>query len=143
MLDTLIALLIIGWTTLLVVLMGIGGFFMFRKFLKKMPKADGKSIIDWEEYYIDESLHMWDDDAKNLLNELVEPVPQLFRDVAKQKIAAKIAELALKRRKEKITLDVMIEGYIKATPKRDHKFLVKTLKEKNIDFNRYEHLIEI
>ncbi|TSJ67247.1 DUF2621 family protein [Allobacillus salarius] len=141
--DTLIALVIIGWTTLLVVLMGIGGFFMFRKFLKKLPKADGKSIIDWEEFYIDESLHMWDDDAKKLLNELVEPVPQLFRDVAKQKIAAKIAELALKRRKEKITLDVMIEGYIKATPKRDHKFLVKTLKEKNIDFNRYEHLIEI
>lgn len=141
--DTFIALLIIGWTTLLVVLMGIGGFFMFRKFLKKMPKADGKSIIDWEEYYIDESLHMWDDDSKKLLNELVEPVPQLFRDVAKQKIAAKIAELALARRKEKITLDVMIEGYIKATPKRDHKFLVKTLNEKNIDFNRYEHLLEI
>lgn len=123
--------------------MGIGGFFMFRKFLKKMPKADGKSIIDWEEYYIDESLHMWDDDSKKLLNELVEPVPQLFRDVAKQKIAAKIAELALARRKEKITLDVMIEGYIKATPKRDHKFLVKTLNEKNIDFNRYEHLLEL
>ncbi|MBU6079407.1 DUF2621 family protein [Allobacillus halotolerans] len=143
MLDTFIALLIIGWTTLLVVLMGIGGFFMFRKFLKKMPKADGKSIIDWEEYYIDESLHMWDDDSKKLLNELVEPVPQLFRDVAKQKIAAKIAELALARRKEKITLDVMIEGYIKATPKRDHKFLVKTLNEKNIDFNRYEHLLEL
>ncbi|MFB9972823.1 DUF2621 family protein [Allobacillus sp. SKP2-8] len=143
MLDTFIALLIIGWTTLMVVLMGIGGFFMFRKFLKKMPKADGKSIIDWEEYYIDESLHMWDDDSKKLLNELVEPVPQLFRDVAKQKIAAKIAELALARRKEKITLDVMIEGYIKATPKRDHKFLVKTLNEKNIDFNRYEHLLEL
>lgn len=141
--DTFIALLIIGWTTLLVVLMGIGGFFMFRKFLKRMPKADGKSIIDWEEYYIDESLHMWDDDSKKLLNELVEPVPQLFRDVAKQKIAAKIAELALARRKEKITLDVMIEGYIKATPKRDHKFLVKTLNEKNIDFNRYEHLLEL
>ena len=141
--DTFIALLIIGWTTLLVVLMGIGGFFMFRKFLKKMPKADGKSIIDWDEYYIDESLHMWDDDSKKLLNELVEPVPQLFRDVAKQKIAAKIAELALARRKEKITLDVMIEGYIKATPKRDHKFLVKTLNEKNIDFNRYEHLLEL
>ena len=141
--DTFIALLIIGWTTLLVVLMGIGGFFMFRKFLKKMPKADGKSIIDWEEYYIDESLHMWDDDSKKLLNELVEPVPQLFRDVAKQKIAARIAELALARRKEKITLDVMIEGYIKATPKRDHKFLVKTLNEKNIDFNRYEHLLEL
>ena len=123
--------------------MGIGGFFMFRKFLKKMPKADGKSIIDWEEYYIDESLHMWDDDSKKLLNELVEPVPQLFRDVAKQKIAAKIAELALARRKEKITLDVMIEGYIKATPKRDHKFLVKTLNEKNIDYNRYEHLLEL
>ena len=116
---------------------------MFRKFLKKMPKADGKSIIDWEEYYIDESLHMWDDDSKKLLNELVEPVPQLFRDVAKQKIAAKIAELALARRKEKITLDVMMERYIKATTKRDHKFVVQTLNEKNIDFNRYAHFLEL
>ncbi len=135
-------LLILGWTTFMVVIMGIGGFFMFRKFLKKLPKSDGKSIIDWEEYYIDESLHMWDQDSKRLLNELVEPVPQLFRDVAKQKIAAKIAELALSRRKEKITLDVMIEGYIKATPKRDHKFLMKTLKEKGIDFTQYDHLLE-
>ncbi len=123
-------------------LLAIGGFFMFRKFLKKLPKEDGRSIIDWEEHYVNETAHLWDDKEKDLLNELVSPVPQLFRDVAKQKIAAKIGELALKRRKEKITLDVIIEGYILATPKKDHKFLVKHLNRKNINYEPYKHLLE-
>lgn len=123
-------------------LLAIGGFFMFRKFLKKLPKEDGRSIIDWEEHYVNETAHLWDNKEKDLLNELVSPVPQLFRDVAKQKIAAKIGELALKRRKEKITLDVIIEGYILATPKKDHKFLVKHLNRKNINYEPYKHLLE-
>ncbi len=71
---------------------------------------------------------MWGEEEKKLLNELVEPVPQLFRDVAKQKIAAKIGKVALQKRKKKITLDVIIEGYILATPKRDHKFFSQTTK---------------
>lgn len=123
-------------------LLAIGGFFMFRKFLKKLPKEDGRSIIDWEEHYVNETAHLWDNEEKDLLNELVSPVPQLFRDVAKQKIAAKIGELALKRQKEKITLDVIIEGYILATPKKDHKFLVKHLNRKNINYEPYKHLLE-
>ncbi|WP_277673962.1 DUF2621 family protein [Piscibacillus halophilus] len=134
--------LIILWGLIMIGLLGIGGFFMFRKFLKKLPKDDGKSIIDWEEYYVEQTLHMWGEDEKKLLNELVEPVPQLFRDVAKQKIAAKIGEVALQKKKRKITLDTIIEGYILATPKRDHKFLIKRLNEKNIDFSPYEHLLE-
>ncbi|MFD2638420.1 DUF2621 family protein [Piscibacillus salipiscarius] len=134
--------LMILWGLIMIGLLGIGGFFMFRKFLKKLPKDDGKSIIDWEEYYVDQTIHMWGEEEKKLLNELVEPVPQLFRDVAKQKIAAKIGKVALQKRKKKITLDVIIEGYILATPKRDHKFLVKRLNEKNIDFSSYEHLLE-
>ena len=28
-----------------------GGYFMFRKFLKGMPKEDGKSDLDWQDYY--------------------------------------------------------------------------------------------
>jgi hypothetical protein len=131
---------ILLWVCFLLVSFGIGGYFMFRKFLKKLPKQDGKSVMDWEEYYVNESLHLWHDEEKALLNELVSPVPELFRDVAKHKIAGKIGELALKQKVPKITQDMVIKGYIQATPKRDHKFLRKRLREKRIDVAPYEHL---
>jgi hypothetical protein len=134
--------IIVAWTFIMLVFFAIGGFFMFRKFLKRLPKEDGKSAMDWEEYYFNKTVHMWDEEEKELLNELVSPVPQLFRDVAKQKIASKIGQLALERKKKKITQDILIEGYILATPKRDHKFLVKKLTKLNIDFSPYQNLIE-
>ncbi|MBM7572130.1 hypothetical protein JOC48_002633 [Aquibacillus albus] len=115
---------------------------MFRKFLKKLPKEDGKSILDWEEYYYERTKHMWDDQEKVLLEELISPVPELFRDVARQKIVSKIGEIALAKNKEKITHDVLIEGYILATPKRDHKFLKKKLDDKNIDVTPYQELFD-
>ncbi|KFZ40989.1 hypothetical protein JS81_03635 [Thermoactinomyces sp. Gus2-1] len=124
------------------VFLAIGGYFMFRKFLKALPKEDGKSILDWQEYYINETLHLWNQEQKELLNELVQPVPQLFRDVAKQKIAAKIGELALKDQAEALNEEYIIRGYILATPKRDHKWLIKKLKEKQIDLSKYRHLLE-
>lgn len=136
------AAFIVIWTIIMVILLAIGGYFMFRKFLKRLPKEDGKSVIDWEEYYIEQTLHMWGEEEKNLLNELVKPVPQLFRDVAKQKIASKIGQLALEKNKTKITKDVIIEGYILATPKRDHKYLMKTLKNLNIDISPYQTLLD-
>src|SRR5690554_4124363 len=86
---------ILVWSIFLAVTIGIGSYFMFRKFLKKLPKEDGKSILDWQEHYINETLHLWTEEKKAFLNELVEPVPELFRDVAKGKIAGKIGELAL------------------------------------------------
>jgi hypothetical protein len=122
--------------------LAIGGYFMFRKFLKALPKEDGKSILDWQEYYINQTLYLWTDDQKALLNELVEPVPKLFRDVAKQKIASKIGELVVKEKAEKLTQDHIVRGYILATPKRDHKWLIKTLKKKNIDLSPYLHLLQ-
>lgn len=131
---------ILLWICFLAGSFGIGGYFMFRKFLKKLPKQDGKSVMDWEEYYVNESLPLWHDEEKALLNELVSPVPELFRDVAKHKIAGKIGELALKEKVPKITQDLVIKGYIQATPKRDHKFLRKRLREKRIDEAPYEHL---
>ncbi|WP_066173282.1 DUF2621 domain-containing protein [Bacillus marinisedimentorum] len=133
-------LFIAFWSVFLFVMMAIGGYFMFRKFLKKLPKEDGKSIMDWQEYYIEQSKHLWPDEQKRFLEELVLPVPELFRDVARQKIAGKIGELALQENARRIEQDHVIRGYIMATPKRDHKFLRKTLTEKHISLVPYEHL---
>ena len=79
---------------------------------------------------------------KALLEDLVSPVPELFRDVARQKIAGKIGELALKEDAKEITDDLVIRGYIIATPKRDHKFLKKKLLERKVNMGLYEHLFE-
>lgn len=129
---------IIFWGFFMIGMMAIGGFFMFRKFLKQLPKKDGLSEMDWQQYYIEQTLHMWDEKEKKLLDELVSPVPSLFRDVAKQTIAGKIGELALKEKKDKITEELVIKGYIIGTPKRDHRFLRKKLIEKGIPLEPYE-----
>nr|WP_249310133.1 DUF2621 domain-containing protein [Bacillus sp. FJAT-49736] len=133
-------LFILFWVVVLVSLMAIGGFFMFRKFLKKLPKEDGKSIMDWEEHYVSSTRNLWTNENKLLLEELVSPVPELFRDVARHKIAGKIGEIALEDKAKSITQDHVIRGYILATPKRDHKFLRKKLNEMQIDVAPYEHL---
>ena len=73
---------ILFWVVVLVGLFAIGGYFMFRKFLKSMPKEDGLSDLNWEEYYVDKTIHLWGDKEKAMLNELVQPVPDLFRPVA-------------------------------------------------------------
>ncbi|CAH0263975.1 hypothetical protein SRABI96_03504 [Peribacillus sp. Bi96] len=131
---------ILFWVALLIILMSIGGFFMFRKFLKRFPKEDGKSDMDWEEYYLDQTKHLWSKQQKELLEDLVSPVPELFRDVARHKIAGKIGELALKEKAGDISEDLVIRGYIIATPKRDHKFLQKKLAERKVNMSPYEHL---
>ena len=131
---------ILFWVVFLVGAFAIGGFFMFRKFLKKMPKEDGKSVMDWEEHYVNSSRHLWNDGEKALLEDLVSPVPELFRDVARHKIAGKIGELAIQENAPKITQELVIRGYIQATPKRDHKFLRKKLFQNQIDVAPYEHL---
>jgi hypothetical protein len=128
------------WIVVMVTLFAIGGYFMFRKFLKKLPKEDGKSVMDWEEYYVSKTRHLWGDQEKLLLEDLVSPVPELFRDVARHKIAGKIGELALRENITTITQELVIRGYIQATPKRDHKFLRKKLFENRIDVAPYEHL---
>ncbi len=135
------SLFIIGWTFVLVALMGIGGYFMFRKFLKSMPKQDGKSDLDWQDYYIEQTRSMWTDEGLALLNELVEPVPKLFRDVARRSIAAKIGQLALEEKATTITIELIVKGYIIATPKRDHKWLIQHLQKKQIDYTPYEQYL--
>ena len=113
---------------------------MFRKFLKVLPKDDGKSMLDWEEYYVNESLHLWGDQAKVMLNELVTPVPDLFRPVGKEKGGPPVNQSDLEEKASSIEHDHLIRGYIQATPKRDHKFLRKKLESMEIDMTPYEHL---
>lgn len=140
MLEGWFAWFIVIWVFIFAGSMAIGGYFMFRKFLKKLPKEDGKSDMDWEEYYVNKTRHLWTQEEKDLLEDLVSPVPELFRDVARHKIAGKIGELTLKEKCNQITQDLVIRGYILATPKRDHKFLLKKLDEKRIDVSPYQHL---
>ncbi|CAM3485903.1 DUF2621 domain-containing protein [Marinicrinis lubricantis] len=129
------------WVFILVGFMAIGGFFMFRKFLKVLPKADGKSKLDWQNYYVEKSRHLWTEESKQFLDLLVSPVPSAFRDIAKHSIAAKIGQVALEKNATEVTREHCIEGYILATPKRDYNSLTSFLNKHNIDYSQYRHLL--
>ncbi|KRE48772.1 DUF2621 domain-containing protein [Paenibacillus sp. Soil522] len=132
---------IVFWAIVMVAAMSIGGFFMFRKFLKVLPMRDGKSKLDWQNYWVDRSRSMWSDDSKALLDELVSPVPGAFRDIAKHSIAAKIGQVAIEHGASSVTREHCIEGYIRATPKRDYRSLVSFLERQGIDYGPYKHLL--
>ncbi len=140
--STGFSMFILFWMFVLVGLFAIGGYFMFRKFLKSMPKQDGKSDLDWQDHYIEQTRSMWTEETLAFLNELVEPVPQLFRDVARRTIAAKIGQLALEEKAATITTELIVKGYILATPKRDHKWLIAHLKEKQINYEPFEKYLK-
>lgn len=129
------------WVFVMVALFAIGGYFMFRKFLKVLPMADGKSKLDWQNYYVEQSRHLWTDDARAFLDKLVSPVPAPFRDIAKHTIAAKIGQLALEEKASEVTRDLCIKGYIMATPSRDYRSLVAFLEKEQIDYSAYAHLL--
>lgn len=129
------------WGFVLLGMMTIGGFFMFRKFLKVLPKTDGMSKLDWQNHWVEKSRHLWTDETKVFLDQLVEPVPGPFRDIAKHSIAAEIGKIALEEKASEVTRDHCIKGYIVATPKRDNKFLVKFLEKNQIDYQPYRHLL--
>lgn len=125
----------------MVIFMAIGGYFMFRKFLKVLPQRDGKSKLDWQNYWVEQSRPLWTDESKAMLEKLVSPVPSAFRDIARHSIAAKIGQLAIESGASKITEEHCIKGYILATPKRDHRSLVHFLEKNQIDYSAYKHLL--
>lgn len=129
------------WTFVLLGLMAIGGFFMFRKFLKVLPKSDGMSKLDWQNYWVERSRELWTEEAKTFLDMLVAPVPKPFRDIARHSIAAKIGEVAIESGANEVTREHCIKGYIMATPKRDYRSLVRYLEKNNIDYSPYRHLL--
>lgn len=132
---------ILFWVFVLIGSMSIGGYFMFRKFLKVLPMADGKSKLDWQNHYVEASRHLWTDEAKTFLDKLVSPVPTAFRDIAKHSIAAQIGKVALDKGASEVTEAHCIEGYIIATPKRDYRSLMSFLKKNNIDYQPFQHML--
>ncbi|MBE9917941.1 DUF2621 family protein [Paenibacillus donghaensis] len=130
------------WAFILLGSMTIGGYFMIRKFLKVLPKNDGRSKLDWQNHWVEASRHLWTDETKAFLDKLVKPVPGPFRDIARHSIAAEIGRIALEERATEVTQDHCIKGYISATPKRDNKFLVAFLNKNQIDYKPYEHLMQ-
>jgi len=129
------------WAIALLGFMAIGGYFMFRKFLKVMPQSDGKSKLDWQNYWVERSRPLWTDESKAMLDKLVSPVPGPFRDIAKHSIAARIGQLAVESGAASVTNEHCIEGYILATPKRDHRSLKDFLEKNQIDYSAYQHLL--
>ncbi|CAN7300879.1 DUF2621 domain-containing protein [Paenibacillus sp. LjRoot56] len=132
---------IIFWVCVLLLFMSIGGYFMFRKFIKVLPKEDGKSKLDWQNHYVDTSRHLWTADSKAFLDQLVSPVPTAFRDIAKHSIAARIGQVALEANANEVTREHCIEGYILATPKRDYRSLTSFLEKQKIDYSAFKHLL--
>lgn len=132
---------IIFWVFVLLFFMSVGGYFMFRKFLKVLPKEDGKSKLDWQNHYVDNSRHLWTEDSKAFLDQLVSPVPTAFRDIAKHSIAARIGQVALEANANEVTRAHCIEGYILATPRRDYRSLTSFLEKEQIDYSAYKHLL--
>jgi hypothetical protein len=132
---------IIFWVCVLLFFMSVGGYFMFRKFLKVLPKEDGKSKLDWQNHYVDNSRHLWTTDSKAFLDQLVSPVPTAFRDIAKHSIAARIGQVALEANANEVTREHCIEGYILATPKRDYRSLTSFLEKQEIDYSAFKHLL--
>jgi hypothetical protein len=132
---------IIFWVFVLLFFMSVGGYFMFRKFLKVLPKEDGKSKLDWQNHYVDSSRHLWTEDSKAFLDQLVSPVPTAFRVIAKHSIAARIGQVALEAGAPEVTRDHCIEGYILATPRRDYRSLTSFLEKHQIDYSAYKHLL--
>ncbi|MDD9266499.1 DUF2621 domain-containing protein [Paenibacillus sp. GCM10023248] len=133
---------IIFWVFVLLFFMSVGGYFMFRKFLKVLPKEDGKSKLDWQNHYVDSSRHLWTEESKAFLDQLVSPVPTAFRDIAKHSIAARIGQVALEAQASEVTREHCIEGYILATPRRDYRSLTSFLEKERIDYSAYKHLLQ-
>lgn len=133
---------ILFWAVVMVVFMAIGGYFMFRKFLKLLPKKDGMSKLDWQNYWVERSRPLWTEESKAFLDLLVSPVPKPFRDIAKHSIAAEIGRIAVESGASEVTREHCIEGYIKATPRRDYRSLTSFLDKNGIDYSPYRHLLE-
>lgn len=81
----------------------------------------------------------WNQDAKDLLEELVSPIPIFVRPMAKKKIESVILKSAAG---ESITKEDVVKGYIVASPGDMQERAVKLLKIKGIDLTPYQSLLE-
>lgn len=81
----------------------------------------------------------WNTEAKELLEELLKPIPIFARPMARKGIEKNIIEVA---GGETITQNDVVKGYIIASPGKMQDRAVKLLKAKNIDLTPYEDLLD-
>ncbi|RXT06298.1 DUF2621 family protein [Ammoniphilus sp. CFH 90114] len=80
----------------------------------------------------------WQEDAKELLDELLKPIPVFVRPMAKKGIEKKILEAA----EGQVTKDAVIQGYLVASPGDMQERAIKLLQAKGIDLTPYKELLE-
>lgn len=80
----------------------------------------------------------WDKEAKDLLDELVKPIPIFARPMARKGIEKKILEVA----EGSVTKEAVVRGYLIASPGNMQERAVKLLQAKNIDLAPYEQLLQ-
>ncbi len=81
----------------------------------------------------------WNQDAQELLEELVQPIPVFVRPMAKKKIENIILGGV---EGESVTKDDVVKGYIIASPGDMQERAVKLLKAKGIDLAQFETTLE-
>lgn len=80
----------------------------------------------------------WNQDAKDLLEELVSPIPVFVRPMAKKKIENIILEGVAG---DVVTKDDVVKGYLAASPGEMQERAVKLLKAKGVDLAPYAELL--
>ncbi|WP_147534291.1 DUF2621 family protein [Bacillus marasmi] len=81
----------------------------------------------------------WNQDAKDLLEELVSPIPVFVRPMAKKKIENVILASV---EGDVVTKDAVVKGYITSSPGDMQDRAVKLLKAKGVDLTPYEALLQ-
>lgn len=80
----------------------------------------------------------WNDDANQLLEELVKPIPAFVRPMAKKSIVNKVEHLAKEEQLDEVNRDCLIRGYILSSPEKDKQRVLNVLQTKNIDLSQYQ-----
>ncbi|HBI05109.1 MAG TPA: hypothetical protein DDY49_13900 [Paenibacillaceae bacterium] len=83
----------------------------------------------------------WNEDANQLLDELVKPIPAFVRPMAKKSIVNKVEHLAQEDGIVEVNQDCLIRGYILSSPDKDKEKVLKILQAKNIDLSPYQALL--
>lgn len=79
----------------------------------------------------------WQQEAKDLLEELLKPIPVFARPMAKKGIERSI--LGFAEGKEEVTTSEVVKGYIAASSGSMRTKAVKLLKVKGYDVSEYEN----
>lgn len=83
----------------------------------------------------------WNEEANQLLEELVKSIPAFVRPMAKKSIVNKVEQLAHEDGFEVVNQDCLIRGYILSSPNQDKDRVLKVLEAKNIDLTPYKALL--